>query len=369
MVDNGKQFGEAVNRLIAGENLTGEETRGFFTQILNDDQTEMQQGAFLAAITAKGPSPDEIAGTWRAIFDVDTARVRPEVSGPVVDNCGTGMDGFKTFNISTGAAIVAAAGGVCLARHGARAITSKCGTVDLCEALGVDVECPADTVRRSIESAGIGLFNGMSAEIHPKALFRILSRMQFGSILNIAASLANPANPTFGVRGVYAPEMVLPVAETMRAIGYRRAMIFHGQSGNGVGGIDELSPVSDSVVAELTEKGEIHTYTLHPRSVGLNGSIRLGDIAGSGDLREEALRMLRILTGRDKASRYHTVCLNAAPIFMVAGLAEDLAAGMETAREMIDSGRALDKLRQWVSTQNRDPQNGTHQLESLLAEL
>lgn len=368
MNDNGKRFGEAVSRLIAGDNLTGEETHRLFVQILNDETTEIHQGAFLAAITAKGPTPEEMAGAWRAIVDVDTTPARPVVSRPVVDNCGTGMDGFKTFNISTGAAVVAAAGGVCMARHGARAITSRCGTVDLCEALGVDMECPAETVRRSIESAGIGLFNGMSAETHPQALFRILSRMQFGSILNIAASLANPAHPVHGVRGVYAPEMVTPVAEAMRAIGYRRAMIFHGHSGNGVGGMDELSPVADSVVAELTEAGEIRSYTLQPRSLGLNGSIRLADIAGGGDPGQEARRMLRIFTGQDTAALYHTVCLNAAPVLRVGGVVDNLADGMAAAREIIDSGRALAKLREWVAAQNRHPEQGIRHLESLLSD-
>ena len=128
---------------------------------------------------------------------------------------------FKTFNISTGASIVAAAGGVCLARHGARAITSRCGTVDLCEMLGVDVECSADTVQASIEQSGLGLFNCMSPTTHPQALFRILSQMSFGSILNIAASLANPANPAYGVRGVYAWEMIDPVIQTMREMGFQ----------------------------------------------------------------------------------------------------------------------------------------------------
>lgn len=366
MIDPAKQFGEAINRLMTGENLSCRETRGFFAQILESSQSEIHQGAFLAAITAKGPVPGEIAGAWQAIYDLDTVKEAPAVRTPVVDNCGTGMDGFKTFNISTAAAIVAAAGGVCLARHGARAITSRCGTVDLCEALGIDVECPAEIVRQSIERAGIGLFNGMSGQTHPRALFRILSQMQFGSILNIAASLANPANPRYGVRGVYAAEMVVPVAETMREIGFRRAIVFHGKSGNGRGGLDELSPVGENLLAELHESGEIVTATLDPVAAGLPPSLRLEEIAGGGDPRREARRLLALFRGAERGALYETVCLNTAPIFKVSGRVEELRAGVDKAREVIDSGMALEKLKQWVRTQNREPASGTRRLEALL---
>ena len=144
---------------------------GSFHPILLNEQPDLQQGAFLAAITAKGPTPEEIAGIWEAIYEVDTVKVRPEVSGPLVENCGTGMDSIKTFNVSTAAALVAASDGVFIARHGARAITSRCGTVDLLESLGIDMECDAAVVKRSIEKAGIGIFNGMSQKVHPQALF------------------------------------------------------------------------------------------------------------------------------------------------------------------------------------------------------
>ncbi len=143
---------------------------------------------------------------------------------PPVENSGTGMDSFKTFNISTAAAIVAAAGGVRMARHGARAVTSDCGTVDMAKALGVDVDCGTDIVAESIFRAGIGLFNGMSPQVHPRALARVLSQTGFGSTLNIATSLANPASPRLAVRGVYRREMVATVAEVMRAIGRWRML-------------------------------------------------------------------------------------------------------------------------------------------------
>jgi anthranilate phosphoribosyltransferase len=369
MNDRFKKFGNSITSLISGKDLNREQTRKLFSEILNNKQSDMHQGAFLAAITAKGPCPEEIAGAWDAIYDIDTAKVRPDTKQPLVDNCGTGMDSFKTFNISTAAAIVAAAGGVCLARHGARAITSRCGTVDLCETLGVDVECPVEIVKTSIEETGIGLFNAMSPFVHPQALFRILSQMSFGSILNIAASLANPANPTFGVRGVYAKEMIGPVIQTMKEIGFKRALAFHGTSGNGVGGIDELSPLGKSYVAELEPDGNILHYTVDPYSVGLRDTITLKDIAARNDQREEAHRLLRLFTGIDKGPLYETICLNTAPIFYVTEEVDTLQKGVEKARDIINSGQAMDKLWQWVQAQNRNPHAGKENLKALLEKI
>jgi len=369
MNDKFKNFGNAIAALISGKDLNREQTRKLFSEILLGEQSEIHQGAFLAAITAKGPCPDEIAGAWQAIYELDTVKVSPNTGKPLVDNCGTGMDSFKTFNISTAAAIVAAAGGICLARHGARAITSRCGTVDLCETLGVDVECPSDTVKESIEKTGIGLFNGMSSNTHPQALFRILSQMSFGSILNIAASLANPANPTFGVRGVYAKEMISPVIETMKEIGFKKAMVFYGSSGNGTGGMDELSPTAKSWVAELSEDGNIKHYSLSPETIGIRYPVTPDEISGGNDPEKEALRLLKVFTSKETKALYETICLNAAPIFYVAGKTTDIKSGIEKSRDIIDSGKAMDKLKEWVVTQHRKPDTGKKQLEHLMQHL
>ncbi len=369
MNDRFKLFGDAVNRLIAGKSLRRDETKRLVAEILKEEQSDIHQGAFLAAITAKGPHPDEIAGTWEAIYELDTVKVSPEVQSPLIDNCGTGMDSFKTFNISTAAAIVAAAGGVSLARHGARAITSRCGTVDICEALGVDVECPPAAVTKSIETAGIGLFNGMSAAVHPQALFRILSQMSFGSILNIAASLANPAGPLFGVRGVYAREMITPVVLTMKAIGYKRAMVFHGLTGNGFGGMDELSPVAESYIAELHPDGSVEEYTLLPETTGLSSHSNIQAIGGGDNPQNEALKLLKVFTGNDKQILYETICLNTAPIFYIANHVGNLKSGIEKARAIIDSGAALEKLQQWVCAQHREPKLGQQRINKLLSSM
>nr|WP_228368651.1 anthranilate phosphoribosyltransferase [Dehalococcoides mccartyi] len=362
-----KNFGVVISRLISKENLSREEVKDCFSQIMRNEQPDLQQGAFMAALTAKGETAAEIAGVWEAIYEQDTIRVRPLVDKPVVDNCGTGMDSLKTFNISTTASIVAAAGGVVLAKHGARALSGSCGTIDMLESLGVDVETDVEIVKRSIETVGIGIFNGMSAKVHPQALFRILSQIRFGTTLNIAGSLANPALPHYAVRGVYSAELLQPVAEVMREIGYKRALVIYGSAPGGRG-MDELSNLGESHIAELCEDGQIIKYSLSPSDFGLTPCLT-DEIVTSGDKQRETLRLLRILSGNDEGAAFEVVCLNAAPIFYIAGTVKSLQDGYAKAAEIIRSGAAIAKLRQWIEAQNTNPEAGIARLESLLGEL
>jgi anthranilate phosphoribosyltransferase len=366
MEENLRYFGSKVDALIRGQNLTRAEAGDLFRQILKNEQPDLQQGAFLAAITSKGATPQEIAGIWEAIYEIDTVKVRPDVSGPLVENCGTGMDSIKTFNISTAASIVAAADGIIMAKHGARAITSKCGAVDILETLGVDVECDVSLVKRSIEEAGIGIFNGMSGKVHPQALYRILSQIRFGTVLNIAGSLANPALPSYGVRGVYSKEMVLPIAKAMREIGYKRALVMHGRSADDARGMDELSTLGPSVVAELTEDGEIHEFTVVSEELG----VKKGDEASilyQSDRTAEAISLLRVLSGNDASHRREIVCLNAAPLLYITGHAASLKEGVDKAREILDSDKPVKLLKAWVKQQNASPAERLEMLEELIA--
>jgi anthranilate phosphoribosyltransferase len=358
-------FGSKLNRLIAGGSLTREEAREMFSAVLSNEQTDAHQGAFLAAITAKGPNPDEIAGGWDAIYELDTFKVSPEVSGDLFENCGTGMDAVDTFNISTAASIVAAAAGVPMAKHGARAITSRCGTVDILEVLGVEVEADPLIVKRSIERAGIGIFNGMSPRVHPVGLGRILSKIRFGTILNIAGSLANPAMPRCGVRGVYSKDLVVPIAEAMKYIGYSRAMVVFGLASDGHRGMDEVSPSGKTFVAEIFEDGRIETFELSPRDFGAEP---VGErlLAPKDRLMEEAIEFLRVLGGEERGPRETAVCINSAPILFIAGKAEDLSEGFSVSKEIIRSGKALKKLGEWIIAQNSDPLAGAERLEYLV---
>ncbi len=365
MTQTDREFGTTITRLIQKENLSRHEAKAAFCKILGNETTEMQQGAFLAALTAKGETEQEVAGSWEAIYELDTQKVDLNGQSPVVENSGTGMDSFKTFNISTAASIIAASGGLRMARHGARAITSACGTVDMAEALGVDVECSADLVAQSINKAGIGLFNGMSPQIHPNALGRILSRICFGSTLNIAASLANPALPKLGVRGVYAREMILPVIKVMKAIGYQRAIVFYGTIDGSDQGMDEASVCGTTYCAELDTNGHIRELTFRPSDFGLC-THDAKNLSPSADLRQESKKFVSLIRGKENGAWPEAAVLNAGLIFYVAGKADTIDTGIQRAEAALKHGTAFDTLENWVASQNHDPEKGLRTLKSLV---
>ena len=357
-------FGGLITRLVQKEDLSRKEAKEAFGTILKNETTDMQQGAFLAAMTAKGETEDEVAGSWEAIYELDTVKVVSDDLTPLVENCGTGMDTFKTFNISTAASIIAASGGIRMARHGARAVTSVCGTVDMAEALGIDVECSADLVLESIDRVGIGLFNGMSSEVHPRALGRILSNIYFGSTLHIAASLANPAMPRFGVRGVYAKEMIMPVVKVMKAIGYQRALVLYGGIDNSPRGMDEASVCGRTYCAELNENGEIKKFVFRPEDCGL-GTHNPSDLVPDSDIKREAGDFVSLMQGEKNGARFEAAVLNAGLIFYLAGSSVSIKEGVIKACSVLKTGAAFKTLEDWVKTQNRDPRKGAVRLRAL----
>lgn len=357
-------FGAKIQKLIDGNNLSKDETYEMFKEVLLNEQPDLQQGAFLAALVAKGETVEEIAGAWAAIDEIDTVHVNPGVQGGIFENSGTGMDALKTFNVSSAAAIVAAAGGVTMARHGARAITSRCGTVDIMETVGIDVECDVNVVEKSIREAGIGLFNGMSPKVHPGALGRILSQIRFGSTLNIAASLANPCRPTSGLRGVYT-EKLLPIAsEVMQSIGYERGMVVHGKDSVSGHGMDELSISGETKIFEFTGNSR-HEYTISPEDIGLKRK-PFKEVASMGEPVREALRFIQVLSGKGHQACIDFTCLNAGAILYTAGKCNSLKKGVELSREIIEDNRAVAKLRQWAAVQDSQAAAGMQKLESLL---
>lgn len=359
-----KDFGANVQKLIDKRSLDEEESYRMFREVMLNEQPELQQGAFLAALVAKGETIEEIVGAWRAIYEIDTIHADPNLPGPLFENSGTGMDAAKTFNVSSAAAIVAAACGVRMARHGARAITSFCGTVDIAEAIGVDVECDVLTVEKSIREAGIGLFNGTSPRVHPSALGRILSQIRFGSTLNIAASLAHPCRPSLGLRGVYAESMLETTAKAMRAVGYERGIVAFGRDSASGKGMDEISITGESLLLEF--RGDtMDRTTIRPEDVGLKAAA-LEEIAPTGDLVKEVERFVRVLSGKDAGPCTDFTCLNAGAILYVAGACDDLKKGVEKCRETIGNGRAVEKLGSWVAAQDATHGRGTERLGRLM---
>ncbi|MDH4321854.1 MAG: anthranilate phosphoribosyltransferase [Desulfobulbaceae bacterium] len=345
-----QRFGGQIQRLIRGEDLTRQETYEMFREVMRNEQPDLQQGAFLGALVAKGETVDEIAGAWEAIDQFDTVHVASEIPVPVVENSGTGMDKLNTFNVSSAAAIVASACGATMARHGARALSSFCGTVDIIEAMGVNVECDVETVAKSIRECGIGLFNGMSAHVHPGALGRILSQIRFGSTLNIAASLANPCKPTIGLRGVGNEKLLLPSAQVMAQIGYRRGMVVYGLDDVSGDGMDEISLCGATRVIEFTGT-TTKEYTLTPEDVGL-ARVPLQEIATTNDLQRETERFKKVLAGDGPSACIDFTCLNAGAILYIAGISGSLKDGVAQSKAAIASGAAAAKLEQWKRVQN-----------------
>jgi anthranilate phosphoribosyltransferase len=359
-----REFGRNIQCLIEKKDLSRQVCFGMFRQILENSQPDLQQGAFLAALAAKGESVEEIAGAWEAILDLDTMKIDIDGDTPLVENSGTGMDALKTFNVSTAAAVVASSGGVRMARHGARALTSKCGTVDLLDQLGINVSSSVEQVGHSIDRAGIGIFNGMSPSVHPNALFRILSQIRFGSTLNIAASLASPCRPTHGLRGVYAEPVIGKVADIMQAIGYRRAMVVHGYDADGKKGMDEISTIGPTVVEEFFPDGRRTAYRLEPEDLGIERSIYPA-VAAACDIHREVVRFLQVIAGIRYPECVDLVCANAGAILYVAGEAPDLCSGVSVARELIDGGLALKKMCRWIVAQGDDQGKGLQRFTAI----
>lgn len=357
------EFGAFVQSVIERKNLSRSESYRLFRELMLNTQPDLQQGAFLAALAAKGETVDEMVGAWQAIDELDTVHVEG-VPETVLDNSGTGMDGFKTFNVSSAAALVAAAHGIPMARHGARAITSRCGTVDIMEAMGINVECPPEVVVLSITTAGIGLFNGMSPRVHPGGLGRILSQIRFGTTFNIAASLANPARPRRALRGVYSREMLEPVSEIMKQIGFQRALVVHGRVDCQDTGVDELSVCGPSGISYLDADGT-QRFDIVPEEVGIPRH-PAAEIAATASREQEELRFLSVVSGAGKFRGCEDfTALNAGAILWMEGVSPSLAAGVADARHALTSGAALDKLRSWCLVQGHDDGSGVERLAAL----
>jgi anthranilate phosphoribosyltransferase len=362
-----KDFGAKIQKLIEGKDLSRDETHWMFREVLLNRQPELQQGAFLAALVAKGETVEEIAGAWAAIDEIDTVHVFPDIHDALFENSGTGMDTLKTFNVSSAAAIVAAACGVTMSRHGARAITSSCGTVDVLEAVGIDVECDVEVVGNSIKEAGIGIFNGMSPKVHPGALGWILSQIRFGSTLNIAASLANPCRPTLGLRGVYMEKLLIKAALVMRSIGYKKGMVVYGKDACSGYGMDEVSISGETRVIEFDHRVQ-NEYTIHPEDAGLKKA-PFEEIASLSDTARESVRFVQVLSGINNKSCVDFTCLNAGAILYTAGKCDSIKKGVAMSRGAIEDSRAIEKLKQWVMCQDSSDGEGLHRLESLLKRL
>ncbi len=328
----------AIQALLDGRDLSREEAREVMGEIMDGEATPAQIGGFLVALRAKGETSDEIAGCAEAMRS-HVLEVRPS-RDDVVDVVGTGGDGSRTFNISTTAAIVAAAAGAAVAKHGNRAVSSVSGSADVLEALGFQLEQPPERIAESIDTLGFGFMFAPSH--HPAMRHAAPVRRELGTrtIFNVLGPLTTPAGARAGVFGVYSPEVARTVAEALAVLDSRRAFVVHG-----AGGIDELSPAGPNLVFEVAD-GAVHERAIDPAELGVS-PCDPAELQG-GSPEENAATARAILGGAPGAKR-DAVALNAAGAIAAAGHAEDLRSGLEAAYAAIDSGRATARLDELVA--------------------
>lgn len=324
---------EAIEKLIAGQDLTEAEAVSVMDEIMTGGATDAQIGSFLTALRLKGETVEEITG-FAKVMRAKATHIDCQAS-PIVDTCGTGADARGTFNISTVSALVAAGAGVKVAKHGNRSVSSRCGSADLLKELGVNIEAPPDVVARCIDDVGIGFL--FAPSLHGAMKYAIGPRREMGirTVFNILGPLTNPAKATAQVLGVYAQELTESLAGVLSKLGCQRAYVVHGEDG-----LDEFTTTSRTKVSEV-DAGEIRNYFVHPQDFGIDMT-ELNQLRG-GDPEENANIALDILRG-EKGPKRDIVLLNAGAAIAVASLASDIKNGTELAAASLDSGAALTKL-------------------------
>jgi anthranilate phosphoribosyltransferase len=323
-----------ISKLLDGTQLARAEARAVMDEIMRGEATPAQIGGFLIALRAKGETADEITGCAEAMRDHVLA-VRPR-RDDLVDTAGTGGDGAHTINISTAAALVAAAAGAAVAKHGNRAVSSACGSADVLEALGFTLEQEPQRIAKSIDELGFGFLFAPShhpAMRHAAAVRRELATR---TVFNVLGPLTNPAGARAQVVGVYSPELVRTIAEVLARLGSRRAYVVHGG-----GGIDELSPVGPNLVAEVVD-GEVVERRLDPDAELGVPRCSIDELRG-GKPAENAEAIRQVFAGGN-GGRRDAILLNAAGAIAAGGHAADLREGLEVARRTIDSGAAGERL-------------------------
>ncbi len=329
----------AIDRLAGGSDLTEAEAESVLEQIMSGNVGEAQTAGFLVALRAKGESVDEIVGLARTMRRFSLAVAAPDVQ--LVDTCGTGGDRSNTFNISTTAAFVVAGAEGLVAKHGNRSATSQCGSADVLEALGADLELSAEDVARCIEEVGIGF---MFAPVHHQAMKHVVPvRRELGvrTIFNFLGPLTNPAGARFQLIGVSDRAYLEVIAESLARLGCEHALVVHGQDG-----LDEISIGAATDVAEVGAGKEMSVYTIKPEDYGIERTEGIEMLAG-GSAADNA-EILRNILGGETGVRRDIVVLNAGAALYTVGVAGDIASGVQMAAESIDSGAALGKLQAFI---------------------
>jgi anthranilate phosphoribosyltransferase len=329
---------DALKSLLDGRDLRRHEARAVMGEVMSGEATPAQIAGFLVALRAKGETAGEITGCAEAMRE-HVLHVRPR-RDDLVDTAGTGGDGAGTFNISTAAALVAAAAGAAVAKHGNRAVSSASGSADVLEALGFQLELPPERIAHSIDELGFGF---LFAPAHHPAMRHAASvrrELATRTVFNVLGPLTNPAGARSQVVGVYSPELVRTIADVLASLGARRAFVVHGAHG-----IDELSPAGPNLVCEVVA-GTVIERTIDPLDLGVP---RCAPEELSGGSPAENATTIRDVFAGANGGRRSAILLNAAGAIAAGGLASDLREGLELAREALDSGAAGERLEELIA--------------------
>ncbi|MGI6657785.1 MAG: anthranilate phosphoribosyltransferase [Desulfobulbus sp.] len=339
---------EAIGKVVALQHLSEEEMIAVMQEVMSGSASPAQIGAFITALRMKGETVDEIVGAVRVMRDkavrvetgIDTA------SGEVLmDIVGTGGDGSGSFNVSTTTSFVVAAAGVPVAKHGNRAVSSHCGSADVIEALGVNLNMPLDEVGDCVRQIGIGFL--FAPLLHGAMRHALVPRRDIGirTLFNILGPMTNPAGANVQLTGVFSPNLTEPIAEVLMRLGMKRAVIVWGE-----GNYDEMTVTGATRVTD-TGTGELNTFSITPEELGLR-TATAADIRGGATALDSAEQVRSVLRG-EPGAKLDMVLLNAGASLMAAGRVANIQAGIDRAREVIASGAALDKVEQLVRASRR----------------
>ncbi|MFL6514645.1 MAG: anthranilate phosphoribosyltransferase [Chthoniobacterales bacterium] len=337
---------ELIDKLRNGLDLNSSDIAYAVTLLFSDQVDDPAKAEFLTALHQKGESADEIFGFAELLLQraIDPQINEAQVVGPIIDVCGTGGDGLNMFNVSTTIMFILAAGGATVVKHGNRSVTSACGSADVLEELGVPIQLPPDQLRECVKRNGAGFI--FARQYHPafRALADMrqrLARQKTRTIFNLLGPLLNPARPKRQLIGVFAPRLTSVFGDVLRRLERARAWVVHGLS-EGNAGMDDVSICGPTTVVEL-DQGKITSAVLDTRWIGIE-PCPMEDLAG-GTVQENAAALEGILSGEVKGAKREMAVANAAAAFVVAELAREMNHGIAMAREQLDSGAALAKLR------------------------
>lgn len=334
---------EAIVKIVNKEDLTYNEAYTVMNEIMSGETTQTQNAAFLAALStksARAETTDEIAGCAAAMRDHST---RVETNMELFEIVGTGGDNAHSFNISTTSALVAAAGGLKVAKHGNRAASSLCGTADCLEALGVNIRQSPEKCRELLQEVGMCFFFAQEYHTSMKYVGSIRKELGFRTVFNILGPLTNPGSPSLQLLGVYDDYLVEPLARVLMSLGVKRGMVVYGQDK-----LDEISLSAPTTICEFKD-GWLHTATITPEEFGFE-RCKKSDLAGGTP--DENAKITRDLLSGEKGHKRTAVLLNAGAALYIGGKAESMAKGIELAADIIDSGKALATLDRLIEISN-----------------